>query len=190
MQIELFKLLWQTAFEPKIAQLKEACPRLTVGKKLVVWHEYERINKVVHAYMTNPDGRIDRHKVGAAMTRAILHVQPLVLILPSDEDEKNIKTIGHFANEILAFHVALSIVKSFILTKAKEENDATTIKIFSKGFVFPPSTHERYDMHVCKSLHYAKMEGQSDLFIFSNLLFMIESYTRIHESNKLLSLAS
>lgn len=147
------------------------------------------MNKVIHAYMSEPDGRIDRHKVGAAMARAILHVQPLILVAPFDERDKTIKNTGHFANEILAFHVALSIVQSFILTKANRSNDATTTEVFKDGFVFPPAQHESYDMHTCKALHYAKIEGRSDLFIFANLLFMIESYTLLHGKNRLLSLA-
>lgn len=172
MQQEIFDRLWTAVFSPKIQQLTSACPRLAVGKdKSLIWFEYERMNKVIHAYVSKPDGRIDRHKVGAAMTGAILHVQPLILLAPYDDRDRSIKNTGRFANELPAFHVALSIVQSFILTKAKLSNDATTAEVFKNGFVFPPAQHESYDMHTCKALHYAKIKRLVRPFYFCQFAF-------------------
>jgi hypothetical protein len=149
-----------------------------------IWLAYEKYKNNVHTYMHNPDGRIDRHKVASVMLYSIIANKPFdIKFLHGNE---KVKGISLLANETLGFSTALSIVWSFIMEDAEQKCDKNKTEIFKNGFIYPECQHDSYEENIFKMLYYAKHNGCYDIFAFSQVLFLIESYTELVRKNEFL----
>ena len=191
MEIDTYNLIWKNSIFPKVQKVLDYQKDVYyVGDhvKDKIWLSYEEIKNKVHTYMYNPNGRIDRHKIAAALTSAILNNKPFDIVLRNNDQEVSSQAI--LANEILAFNSALAVVFCFIIQKAKDDNDNISLKIFEKGFIFPKCEHGEYETHIFKMLYYSKYNQKFDFFTFSNLLFMIEEYTKVVKKTEKLALVN
>ena len=188
MKKEEFNNLWKKGFEEKIKEILFCCsPRIYFdeNKKEIIFEKYNSIrNFIKERYMdkeTDDNGekkRIDRHKIASIMMKAILIAEPFQL---SNKDTGEIPyteempILGWLANEFFAIYCANVIVSAFLIDETKDEEQK---KIYETGLVIPISKHgEDYLLQLAKELYYNKMEGNFDVFAFSNILFLLEQYT-------------
>lgn len=135
---------------------------------------YKTARECVHAEMRKfppvPNHRIDRHKVAAAYTKAIMESRPLEII----GGTVNPSVSARLANETLAFLSAVRIVQKFLAERFKNE-PLWPDKINGTSIKFPPANDGAYPEHAYKAFHNAT-PSQLNLFVLANLYFMIESY--------------
>jgi hypothetical protein len=118
--------------------------------------------------MRNPNGLLDRHKVCACMILAIAKSKPLVY---EDNDVGGIKKIF---NENLAMTIGLSLLYNFIISSY--QNNETWLR---QGFSFPATDRDAtYQELLCLMLYYDIKNNQCSILALSNILFMIEAYTK------------
>lgn len=176
MEKETFFKYWDVIFLPKISELNKKTSNtvyLQDEKVELIWQEFEKLYRSFLKTVENPIEQKDRHKIASLIVFALLKIEPL--FYPKDSEDP----LVFLANEILAFHGALGIIRSIRLKCAYEERDSVVEKILTENFIFPPCSppHEDYPFHIYKSLHYSKINGKLDVFLFAHLLFLIESYT-------------
>lgn len=116
-------------------------------------------------------GRIDRHKVGAALMLAVLQCRPLTAVSLTGTDEH--ECFEYIPNEVLAFKTGLQMVVEFSRTKADKNHDVVRLNEISRSFQYPPADDGDYREHAYKALYYAQ---SLDIFILANLLFVLEAY--------------
>jgi hypothetical protein len=182
---ETFFKYWDVIFLPKIAELKRKTNNavyLQDEKVELVWQEFKKLNQSVLKKIENPIEQKDRHKVAAVLAGALLKTEPL--FYPKDAENP----LLFLANEILAFHGSLGIVRSVRIKCAHEEKDSIVETILKKNFLFPPCPppHEDYLLHIYKSLHYSKINDSFDIFLFAHILFLIESYTILQAKSQIM----
>lgn len=176
MEKETFFKYWDVIFLPKILELNKKTSNtvyLQDKKVELIWQEFEKLYRSFLITVENPIEQKDRHKIASLLVFALLKIEPL--FYPKDSKDPFV----FLANEILAFHGALGIIRSIRIKCAHEEKDSIVEKILKKNFIFPPCPppNEDYPFHVYKSLHYSKMNDTFDIFLFAHILFLIESYT-------------
>jgi len=182
---ETFFKYWDVIFRPKITELNRKTNNavyLQDKKVELVWQAFEELNQSVLKKIENPIEQKDRHKVAAVLAGALLKTEPL--FYPKDSQDP----LAFLANEVLALHGALGIVRSMRIKCAHEEKDAVVETILKKNFLFPPCPppHENYLLHIYKSLHYSKINDTFDIFLFAHILFLIESYTILQAKSQIL----
>ncbi len=176
MEKETFLKYWEVIFLPKISELSRKTNNavyLQDEKVELVWQKFEKLNQSVLLKIEDPIEQKDRHKVASVLAGVLLKTEPLFY----PENAKD--PLVFLANEILAFHGSLGIVRSVRITCAHKEKDSIVETILKKNFIFPPCPppHEEYPLHIYKSLHYSKVNDSFDVFLFAHILFLIESYT-------------
>ena len=176
MEKETFSKYWDIIFLPKISELNKKTGktvRLRDESPELIWQAFEKLNRSVLKKIENPAEQKDRHKIASLLALAILKIEPLYY--PKDAEDPLVL----LANEVLAFHGALGVVRSIRIQCARKEHDVIVEKILKKNFIFPPcpAPHEDYPLHIYKALHYSKMNNSFDIFLFAHILFLIESYT-------------
>jgi len=189
MELAIYEEVWSKCIKPKIdSMLSEDNDIFLNGGpiKEKIWQTYQKCRNSVHTYMYDPDGLIDRHKVAAVMMYSIIVNKPLGLKFL--HVEQLAKGSSLLANETLGFYTALSIVRSFILSDAREVSNGKKIEIFINGFIFPVCRHEDYLSNVYKMLYYSNLNECYDIFALSHVLFLIEVYTESEMKNKLVDI--
>ncbi|MBL7181211.1 MAG: hypothetical protein ABIK98_12585 [Pseudomonadota bacterium] len=185
MEKETFFKYWEVIFLPKISELNRKTNNavyLQDEKVGLVWQEFEKLNQSVLKKIENPIEQKDRHKVASVLAGALLKIEPL--FYPKDAEDP----LVFLANEILAFHGSLGIVRSIRIKCAHEEKDSVVETILKKNFIFPPCPppYEDYLLHIYKSLHYSKINTSFDIFLFAHILFLIESYTILQAKSQIM----
>ena len=173
-----YEKIWENCVIPKINRMLSADADIFFAEGQVkekIWLTYEDCKNRVHSYMHNPDGRIDRHKVASVMLYSIIINKPIELKLLPVRRDVNISAL--LANEILGFHTALAIVRSFLMQDAASKSDRIKLEIFENGFIFPETQHDSYEANIFKMLHYSKYNDRYDIFAFAQILFLVEAYT-------------
>lgn len=121
---------------------------------------------------------IDRHKIGAALAKAILETRPL-----RPKHRSKVSEGAYFANESLALDAAISIIVSFGLDDAEGSDSYcgdNLALIFQEPFCFPIAHEGPYRKHMHMALKHASRIMHSDEkipfdeFMFANLLFLLE----------------
>ena len=138
--------------------------------------------------------KIDRHKIASCIACSLLRVRPMELA----ELKETTSNLSYYANEVLAFFVALSVMKSFTKKvldikqkKGKLENheddiddsslfgidDGILERIVEEGYILPTrGTHDDYLLWQLIAL--ADLGNFGDYVIsLSCTLFLIEEYT-------------
>lgn len=180
MKKETFDTLWNNGIKPKSKEIVNN----NVGIVTFDTASYERIfceyNKLKDfakiSYMRDPDGLLDRHKVCACLIIAIIKSKPLVY--DENEDVFGMKKIF---NENLAITIGLSLLYNFI-SDADEGKNKEWLK---DGFEFPVSKRDStYQELLCLMLHYDVMNNQYSILAVSNILYLIEEYTKLSRTLK------
>jgi hypothetical protein len=138
-----------------------------------VQDQYEEARRFMRAEMMRMDKdeanlRIDRHKVGAACAWSILRALPFTY-------SGNLVG-GRFANEEMAFHCAIACVVSWGLSEATKRGNNELAARYRKPFKIPTSSDGPYLEHFHKMLYQMRPESMPNLFLLSNLLFVLEQY--------------
>jgi hypothetical protein len=139
------------------------------------------------------DRRIDRHKVAACFACALLHTSPL-----NQEKDKEATKLLYYANETLAFLVALSIMKSFTnavveLRESKNSKNSSyedgvdmsalsrydsglLMRIVEDGYRFPEGPHN--DFLLWQLMALSDINNYSEFILsLSCTLFLIEGFS-------------
>lgn len=113
---------------------------------------------------------IDRHKIAAAFTMAIMNSKPMEYNAGTLEQS----SLARLANETLAFLTAVKIIHDFLITRFKNNPDMAK-KIANSVVAFPPANDHLYPIHAYKALFNAGHAGLNS-FVLANLYFLVESY--------------
>jgi len=158
------------------------------SKKESIRKRYDEINEALHKPMKNPDGKIDRHKVAAALAAAIILEAPFdsPLLYGSDATESRIGDpqfvrADFLPNEFLAIIVSIFVVLDFLL----EIGNTRTKKQFQKGVYYPRCEHGKYIQHLSSAFHMAFRKESFDPFMYSHVLFLLEKYTELYKTSKM-----
>lgn len=172
MKKETYDVLWKDGIKIKAEQIVNENSGTVVfdlQSKERIFKEYCKLRDYTKvSFMRNPDGLLDRHKVCACLIFAIVKSKPLVY---EDDDIGGIKKIF---NENLAMTIGLSLLYNFIISSDK--NNETWLK---RGFCFPSTDRDAtYQELLCLMLYYDIKNNQYSILALSNILFMIEAYTK------------
>lgn len=141
-----------------------------VDEPLQIYQEYLNQKTLMRVVMDKPDNHhlLDRHKVCAAMTVAILKCRPVVK-RTIDDDKGTFKLAdASKINEQIAFYSCLSLLISFI-----EKSPA------NKKFQLPPTTHNvDFADTFSRSLFLANVQNSLCPELIANVYFLLESYDR------------
>lgn len=188
MSPEKFNQLWEISFLPKAREMQKTYPnlRLDKSKKETIYEFYQTRKSEVHRYMTDTEGKKDRHKIASILIESIFLALPFTGVNDMSGYDLKFAKAEYMPNEVFAWHCAMSTVLSFIITTAKQEKDEITLNHFSKGFIFPPCSHDNYQVNVLRSLYYSRNKKTFDIFTFSHILFFLEEYTKTKKVNNAL----
>jgi len=188
----------------------EVAAKLNDSQMDAVYMRYEELNKlckkkhmaVFHSQYgkipgseetTKREKRIDRHKIASCIACSLLRMRPMKRAEPTESTSN----LSYYANEVLAFFVALSVMKSFtkevldIKRKSKIETDEADVedsslfeiddgileRIVEEGYKFPSrGTHDDYLLW--QLIAFADISDFGNYVIsLSCTLFLIEEYT-------------
>lgn len=112
---------------------------------------------------------LDRHKVCAAMTVAILKCRPITCESINDIDGSFKLSDACTINEQLAFYCSWSLMIGFI--------QASSTNTEKKKFVLPPTTHnDNFVNTFTRSLFVANVQNSLSPELLANIYFLLESY--------------
>ncbi len=131
--------------------------------------------------MADPQGRIDRHKIGAALLYAIIKNKPFIINFYKKESTPPAVLM---VDELFGIGCALSIVYTFVLNEANKKGTSELVEIYKDGFSYPDCESGDYKTILAKSIYISKTSGIFDFFLISNILFLIEKYTYIYKKPK------
>lgn len=172
MKRETYDILWENGIKIKAEQIvRENSGNVVFDfmSKERIFKEYCKLRDYVKvSFMRNPDGLLDRHKVCACLILAILKSKPLVY------EDNEIGGIKKIFNENLAMTIGLSLLYNFVISSDKDN-----IVWLKNGFCFPPTDRDAtYQELLCLMLYYDIKNNQYSILSLSNILFMIEAYTK------------
>lgn len=132
-----------------------------------IYEEYMHQNVMLHMMYGKQNSLLDRHKICACVTVAIIKCHPLVnRDLQTDEAFSFGKL--NDANEQLAFLASWELLKGFIV--AKEKTDAST-------FVLPTTFHNcSFVDTVSRSLFMANQQNGLSSPLIANIYYLLEKY--------------
>lgn len=144
------------------------------GWKELVEAHYESTREVVKRQMRKfgyKDFRVDRHKVGACLIWGILKGRPICF-------PEGSPILLRVSNENIALSAAIAVVESFRRSAAGKTQG---YDLKDRPFQYPKSLDGiRYTQHVCKAMYQAVKHDKFEPFVWSNLLFALEQYNRLH----------
>lgn len=112
---------------------------------------------------------LDRHKVCAAMTVAILKCRPITCESIEDADGSFKLSDACTINEQLAFYCSWSLMIGFI--------QASSADIEKRKFILPPTTHnDNFVNTFTRSLFVANVQNSLSPELLANIYFLLESY--------------
>lgn len=173
MKKETYEILWNDGIRAKAEQIVNENRGKVVfdlEAKERIFEEYCKLRDYTKvSFMRNQNGLLDRHKVCACFILAIAKSKPMVY--EDNDDSLGMKSIY---NENLAMTVGISLLYNFIVS-ADSDNE----KWLKKGFCFPNTVRDAtYQELLCLMLYYDIKNNQYSILALSNILFMIEAYTK------------
>ena len=178
---ESYELVWDLGINPLITKYQSQYTGLRVEKdaKDHIWEEYLFFNqKCKSNYMSDPNGRLDRHKVCACYIYAIVKAHVVDCDLIEDTGERY-----SIINELIGLKVGLSLLRAFIIENANSSTDiseAEKSKIQDKvrcGIHIPECNHGKYLLNFASELHYTAKEESYNILSLANTLFLLEITT-------------
>lgn len=116
-----------------------------------------------------PNQLLDRHKVCAAMTVAILKCRPITCDSIDDIDGSFKLSDACTVNEQLAFYCSWSLLIGFIQAANKDDEE--------RKFVLPPTNHnDNFVNTFTRSLFAANAQNSLSPELLANIFFLLEIY--------------
>ena len=181
--VQAYGELWQNVIFPLCDDICGQNPaiHLSTTAKEDIWEAYVRFNaQVSHHYMRNPNALIDRHKVAACYSYAVLEACPLWI------DARSVRegSAADYANERLAMALACSIVAAELRVVVPRVDSLTdgerrrTLARLDNGLVFPKRVgHGDYVQSVLVSLRHTRREDTFNVLQYALLIFHWERCT-------------
>ncbi len=152
---------------------------------VAIWEKYDEYNCKVLRYMTS--GKLDRHKQASCLCGAIIEVKPLT-------GYKGAVVLKR-ANEILALHVGLNVIKMYMMydfigqldISPDEKNEAKEYIKEHFNMQFPGNIcdNQGYEDNFVNALYWCHHECpykkeciQYDVWAYSKLFFHLELYNQ------------
>lgn len=166
-----YKSLWGTVIEPALKRFECREIHLRDSAKSDIWRAYVAFNRhASETYMADSKGLLDRHKVAACYTYAILMAMPLVV-----EGEH----VDDHLNERVALHVGCSVLASFLTQAVKQspgfddETRGLACRRIAEGVRFPyPVGHGgTYVDSILNCLAFTQMEQNYNILSLALLYY-------------------
>jgi hypothetical protein len=174
MKTATYDILWEKGIKKRAEEIVDANYGKVVfdyESKDRIFEEYNKLRDYVKtSFMRDENGLLDRHKVCACLILAIIKSQPLIY----NNYINNESTICIF-NENLALSVGLSLLSTYILCSEEDSNSW-----FNNKFVYPKAGNTTYQELLALSLCYDVNNNHYSILLLSNILFMIEKYTKLN----------
>ena len=180
--------IWERLISPQLEKAintYRSCASITPDAKELIWEKYTFLNSCCkHEYMTDPEGRLDRHKVAACYLIAIARVEPVKFISAPKADDR------YFViNEKIAISTAMSIVRayalfSFIESSKTEDEKENIKKRFEEGLRVPSDSfvhHGRYMDNFASEIYYTNRENKLHVLSIAHELFLLEVITMMSD---------
>lgn len=156
---------------------------------IALWKAYHKYESEASANMSG--SRLDRHKLAACICGAITELQPIIGL--------NGVKISQSANELLALHTALGVIKSFMMKDVYENSNAPTeikneINIYLKEkfeMCFPHLEEnicdsQEYRKNIVNALFWCRRKCyiisrdcfQYDIWAYSKIFYHLERYNK------------
>lgn len=130
-------------------------------------------------YDENAENLLDRHKVCAALCIAVIKCN-VIFFESKGIDDSNVNFgVMSKLNEQLAIAVSLTLLKNFLIYESKNKKDVESKKFFPEdnfSFPHPQDTNETYADAIVRTLFFANLMGQLNLFLVAHILFLVEQY--------------
>lgn len=170
-----YERLWEAVIRPAITRLESEETRCRSTAKEDIWNAYGIFN--LHAsenYMRKSVGRLDRHKVAACYTYAVMAAMPLVV------DEKH---LSEHLNERVALVTGCSVLANF-LSVAIARSDCFTVEEaeaaqarLREGVRFPnPVGHGTYVDGILNALTFTQIEKNYNILLLALLFYDWEAW--------------
>lgn len=183
MKKSTYNELWDNGIKCMAERMvRENAGRMTFDEqsKDVIFEEYCKLRDYTKlSYMRDPKGLLDRHKVCTCMILAICKMKPLQYSEGSYRNEDGY-IMKNISNENLAITVGLSLLANFINSASEEK-----CEWLKGGFVFPKTERDStYEQLLCLMLNYDVKDNHYSILAVSNILFLIEEYTKLSFQKK------
>lgn len=160
--------IWQKIVKKRCEALRDKCGGLLIAENAEeeIYTYYQEICDYAHKhYMKDPDGNLNRYKIGGSLIIAILKTKPLKKV-----DEKFYKepNTAWTLNESVALYTALSVIRSFIMNDAKKnpsEDNLFKRDIFNE---IPIDSAKRESWEV--ELYHLRQEGCYNVLVLAHQL--------------------
>lgn len=131
-----------------------------------LYEEYMNQKTLLHWLYDKEESLLDRHKVCACLTVAIIKVRLLSGNLSSDEKYKLCN--ANCVNEQLAFLSSWELLKAFVAEKGK---------LKQADFILPrPFHNDNFEETVSRSLFMANQLNSLSTPLIANMFFLLEKY--------------
>lgn len=154
-----------------------------------VYLEYQRQKTLFrhlcnkNIYDENESNLLDRHKVCAALCVSLLYSNPIYSKDDTFDDNQINLGKGIKLNEQLAISSSLCLLRSFLKLEFNEQNYFDENNFFE--FPSPHQGNEPYVDALVRTVFFARLCGQLNLYLLAHIFFLIEQY-HILKHNKLL----
>lgn len=142
-----------------------------------IYEEYLNQKTLMRVLLGKQSGvqLLDRHKVCAAMTVAILKCRPIVKLDVEDENGNFELAEASKINEQIAFLSSWSLQIAFITAEATKKN------MVDREFVFPPTYHNSdFTDTFSRALFWANAQNSLSPELIANVYFLLEQYNDLY----------
>lgn len=157
-----------------------------------VYIEYQRQKTLFrhlcnkNIYDENETNLLDRHKVCAALCVALLNSNPIYSEKDNFDDHQINLGVGIKLNEQLAIASSLCLLRSFLTFENNKEKNSNISFSGNEFFEFP-SPHqggEPYIDALVRTVFFARLCGQLNLYFLAHIFFLIEQYHILSITNQ------
>lgn len=148
-----------------------------------VYLEYQRQKTLFrhlcnkNVYNANETNLLDRHKVCAALCVALLYSNPIYSKDDKFDDTQINLGKGIKLNEQLAIASSLCLLRSFLVLECDKQQKEHNF--FDDDFFEFPSPHQGEEPYVdalVRTVFFARLCGQLNLYLLAHIFFLIEQY--------------
>ncbi|MCL1886212.1 MAG: hypothetical protein FWF98_05625 [Dehalococcoidia bacterium] len=124
---------------------------------------------------------LDRHKIAACLTAAIIDVRLLSSRKTNEQDNGPLHSLkdAHRLNEQLAFMCGLSVLSMFMATKSKQ-NERVVDEITNNlkdGFIFPPPVNGKAcPDSLVRALYFSHISYGVNPILMASIYYLLEQY--------------
>lgn len=184
MEKETYEKIWKNIVVPIYKNISNGDNNIFINEKSKnkIFKRYIKIrDNIKKKYMEDSNSNIDRHKIASIMMVAIEEVYPIKVskkyIFQLWRSKKELDMRYVYANEILAFFTALSIIENY-----KDYGIDGKIEMTRNSITLPETFNESdYAMNTCIDLYFGKRSKNINILTFSNVFFLLEKMAALNE---------